>query len=160
MEFFVLAPDGNEYGPADVPTLQQWVAENRLNRQSRLRHRVTGQVVEAGTIADLFPKVSGAPPVMPTPTAPSNYPRAYVPKQQPQYGLGNSSFTWALIDSGLSIVFPFLSFRLGILWAAFGLVNAIQAKRLGHPHGLVAIIIASIAVALNLAILAIGFATR
>lgn len=33
-KYFVLWPDGQRFGPADVPTLNAWITENRINKNS------------------------------------------------------------------------------------------------------------------------------
>jgi hypothetical protein len=33
--YYVLWPDGQKFGPADVPTLQRWVVENRVGQHVR-----------------------------------------------------------------------------------------------------------------------------
>jgi hypothetical protein len=40
--YYVIAQDGNRYGPADIPTLQQWVREGRIAPNTTLEDEVTG----------------------------------------------------------------------------------------------------------------------
>lgn len=63
MQYYVIGPDGNKYGPADVPTLKQWVAENRLQPDSMLEDFGSGQRVTAASVPGLFEDLAPAPPV-------------------------------------------------------------------------------------------------
>src|SRR4051812_20967043 len=56
MQYFVIGPDGKEYGPATVDTLKEWVAQNRLGPQSMLKDFSSGVQLPASEVADLFPK--------------------------------------------------------------------------------------------------------
>ena len=68
MEYYVIAPDGQQYGPADLNTLKQWVAENRITQTTMLRHGPTGQTGMAGSVPGLFGgPTSAATAVMPPP---------------------------------------------------------------------------------------------
>jgi uncharacterized membrane protein len=77
-QYFVVAADGKEYGPADLETLRQWVREGRVVHGTHIR-KVGGGVLYAGKmaeLADLFPPrdsqaaVPGqAPPPQPLPSS-------------------------------------------------------------------------------------------
>lgn len=54
MRYFVIAPDGNRYGPADVPTLNTWIAEGRLLPNQSLEEEDTGARVIASQIPGLI----------------------------------------------------------------------------------------------------------
>lgn len=85
MRYFVLAPTGERYGPADVATLNEWAASNRLSPDSKLMEEMSGTVTPASAIPGLvFPQASpptpmGGPMQPPPPGTPyqqpSNYPR-------------------------------------------------------------------------------------
>src|SRR6478672_6495405 len=66
MQYYVIGPDGNKYGPADVPTLTTWITENRLTPQSMLEDFNTGQRVPASSVPGLFD--TGAPTATAGPT--------------------------------------------------------------------------------------------
>ena len=73
MEYFVIAPDGQQYGPASIDTLKQWVAENRITQATMLRHGPTGQTGAAGSVPGLFTAPSPGSPVV-APPAPAAAP--------------------------------------------------------------------------------------
>jgi len=69
MEYFVIAPDGQQYGPASIDTLKQWVAENRITQTTMLRHGPTGQTGPAGSVPGLFAApTAGTPSAVQAPT--------------------------------------------------------------------------------------------
>lgn len=66
MRYFVLDDAGNQYGPADLLTLQQWVTEGRVLAATKLKEEMSGTVVPAGEVTGLtFPS---AAPTMSAPT--------------------------------------------------------------------------------------------
>ncbi len=54
MRYFVIAPDGSKYGPADVPTLKSWIAQGRIAPNTVLEEESSRQRVEARLVAGLF----------------------------------------------------------------------------------------------------------
>jgi hypothetical protein len=42
MYYYVIAPDGQKYGPGDIVTLNQWAAEGRLNATTYVEDASTG----------------------------------------------------------------------------------------------------------------------
>jgi len=75
-QYWVVAADGKEYGPADVETLRQWVREGRIVQATHIRAgggptHYAGKMPE---LNDLFPPhgpaASGAPPQAPATSAP------------------------------------------------------------------------------------------
>jgi hypothetical protein len=62
MRYYVIADDGQKYGPADVPTLNQWAQEGRLLPTSMLEDEASGARVAASTVTGIgFPGAQGAP---------------------------------------------------------------------------------------------------
>lgn len=54
--YFVLAEDGQVYGPADIPTLNQWILEGRLLPTTLLQPEGTTLKIAASTVQGLvFP---------------------------------------------------------------------------------------------------------
>lgn len=69
MRYFVLDDTGGEYGPADLPTLQEWVRQNRIAPHTRLRSETTGESLMAVELRELVfpqPGTSTAPQVSPS----------------------------------------------------------------------------------------------
>jgi uncharacterized membrane protein len=77
-QYFVVAADGKEYGPADLETLRQWVREGRVVHGTHIK-KTGGGVAYAGKmpeLIDLFPPrdinasaPGQAPPPQPLPSA-------------------------------------------------------------------------------------------
>lgn len=66
MRYFVLAPDGQRYGPADIKTLSQWVEEGRILPSHELEEEGTGRRIPANMVAGVgFPQ--GQTQTRPTP---------------------------------------------------------------------------------------------
>jgi len=62
--YYVIAQDGDRYGPADIPTLQQWVREGRIAPNTTLEDEVTGTQIRASLLPELsrlFPSQSVPP---------------------------------------------------------------------------------------------------
>lgn len=74
MRYFVIAPDGNRYGPADVQTLSSWAQQNRLQPNSMLQDETSGQRVIASAVPGIFGAPAGyapsAPIIPPVPGTP------------------------------------------------------------------------------------------
>src|SRR5206468_10133880 len=73
-QYFVVAADGKEYGPADLETLRQWVREGRVVHGTHIK-QAGGGVQYAGKMAelvDLFPPkdMAASAPGQPPPTQP------------------------------------------------------------------------------------------
>ena len=73
-QYFVVAADGKEYGPADLETLRQWVREGRVVHGTHIKKAGAG-VAYAGKmpeLADLFPPrdTTASAPGQPPPTQP------------------------------------------------------------------------------------------
>src|SRR5687767_841182 len=64
MTYYVVGPDGNRYGPADVATLNQWAMEGRLTQETWVEEVQTGQRV----LATVVPGIRLGPPPQPDPT--------------------------------------------------------------------------------------------
>jgi len=157
MGYMVLAHDGKEYGPADVATLKQWVADNRLEPSSRLRDFQTGQIVLASSVQELFPApaaVATATATMPPAVQPgpwSNPPSPYTRAPMPYGGTyptrtnNGAGDVWvSIFRSILAIVFFFVFHGIGLIVGGYGLYYAIRAQANGHKYAWVAIVISSV----------------
>jgi hypothetical protein len=54
LRYFILAPDGQQYGPADIPTINQWIAEGRIVPTTLLQPETSTMRVAASTIDGLI----------------------------------------------------------------------------------------------------------
>ncbi|MBX3096297.1 MAG: hypothetical protein KF812_05490 [Fimbriimonadaceae bacterium] len=90
MNYWVIAADGNKYGPADLSVLNTWIAEGRLSPDSELEVVETSQRVRARDVAGLvFPTAQ--------PTAQSN---PYAPQSPSVETPPQSSNPYATPDQG------------------------------------------------------------
>lgn len=130
MRYFVIAPDGSKYGPADLPTLRAWVAEGRIVADTMLEEEKSRQRVAARMVAGLFSteSMSGLPPVG------AHVPRAERSKPGDN---GNSDLLWSYVCSAMTIVCCCF-FNIG------GWVYANKAIAKGNPGGKTARIVAGI----------------
>ena len=53
MKFYVIWLDGRRFGPADVPTLNEWIKQNRLKSDTDLENADTGERVKARDVPGL-----------------------------------------------------------------------------------------------------------
>jgi hypothetical protein len=60
--YFVLGAGGAKYGPADLDTLKQWAAENRITPDMLLEDASTGAQIPARQVPGLFGAPLGSPP--------------------------------------------------------------------------------------------------
>jgi len=136
MAFFVIAHNGQKYGPADLPTLNQWASEGRVLPTTMLEDSVTG----ARGVAQGIPGLSFLPPPAVSNLSgpfPSGTPRVpYV-----RTGDGSRQVTQAWIFGSLCLVTIFL-FRsliipplilIPVIFGALGVGAASRAEELGHP---------------------------
>ncbi len=138
MNYFVISNDGQKYGPADVPTLNQWAQEGRVFPTSMLEDAATGARVPANQV----PGINFPPPNQGQPQGYQQYPRANFATDD-----GSSDVTKVWIFSALAIV-PCCPLIFGIL----AIVFATYAQKKGHPQGQTALIVAIIALVLGLGI--------
>lgn len=77
MRYYVIGPDGSEFGPADIPTLNQWISEGRIERQTNLRSESSNDLIRAVAL----PALNFPVPVDPGPLSPQSQ-RLAAPAQQ------------------------------------------------------------------------------
>lgn len=108
MTYFVIAPDGQKYGPADLQTLQQWVYGGSVIQTTILEDAQTGIKSQAAYLPGLVFMAQ-------------SYPRAST-------DTGDKDVRGAWWCFGLSFL-PCLT----VFFASFGLYLAGNGKRKGHP---------------------------
>jgi hypothetical protein len=157
MQYYVIGPDGNKYGPADVPTLKQWVAENRLGQQSMLEDFSSGQRLQAGQVPGLFgdaptaaPTMGAPGPAMGAPTGapyqpqyatPGNYPREM---NDPNAGKTMIILSW--VFSGIGVL------CCPIIFSTLGIIFAVIAKTQGAVKWLAPLIGGIVSLVVGMAI--------
>lgn len=159
MRYFVLAPTGERYGPAEIATLNEWAAANRLFPNSQLMEEMGGSVVIASTVPGItfgqaVPPAPAAGPMQPlapgtyapqVPPAPSNYPRGYTP----QTGLPtDNGLKDMLFAFGICIGAPLLAFITwyGIFGAVAGVQLAWKAYQKGQKLAILALVLNVLAI--------------
>ena len=131
MNHYVVASDGQKYGPANVATLNEWIGHGRLFPTNTLEEEGTGRRFPAGELAGLNFAVA--------PTASAPYPRAgttaYAPYQpapaQNEHGKVLGAFALAI---GAVIVALFIGI-FSLFLAIWGIQMAWASKEDGHPAG-------------------------
>jgi hypothetical protein len=143
LRYFVIAPDGNKYGPADAPTLQTWLTEGRLSLDSWLEEEGTGNRVSARAVLQPAAQPPSGYAQPPSPGSP--YPRSGV---SATVGNGNTQFVIGWVCAVMSLFCCPLGFGVAAI------ILGVVAKGKGHPKAQVLIIAA---VVMMLVGLAIGF---
>lgn len=122
MQYWVIAPDGKKYGPADVPTLNTWVAQGRVTAQTRVQELASGDQMLASQIPGIL-----LVPFSGSQNYNTNYQNVYPRVPDPSYGK----------DWEKEILAAWLLGGVGIFCCAFaaifGVIKASNAQRAGHP---------------------------
>ena len=157
MEYIVLATDGKEYGPATVNALKEWVREDRLRPESKVRDFPTSREMEAKEIPSLF--AVNAPPVSHPYASPSSnpYSNPYAGSSPPPQSYYQATplkddsdmgpFWGVLLRCGGAILVFFLLHGIGLIFGAYAMFAAIQAKSTGNKYGTLSLVIAGITLA-------------
>ena len=145
MRYYLIADDGQKYGPADLATLNQWIAESRLRPDHMLEVETTAQRVQASSVPGL---AFGAP------QAAQGYyqrPDAYA------FDNGAAELKNAWIFSILSII-QCCPLVFGIL----GIVYSNRAKEKGNPNTTGPLVLSILGLVINaiFIIIRIGMTTR
>ncbi|HJP82632.1 MAG TPA: hypothetical protein VJ835_03930 [Fimbriimonadaceae bacterium] len=128
MRYFVIGANGELFGPADIPTLNQWIAEGRVLPTTMVQEELGGARFAASMLTGL--------------AFSAQYPRAQsFGNQYVQDGATEMKNAWTYGIIGL--------FCFGIILGPVGLFYAIKAKQLGHPQAIGGIILCGIVTALS-----------
>jgi uncharacterized membrane protein len=123
-QYWVVASDGKEYGPADLETLRQWAKEGRVVHATHIR-KAGGGTIYAGKmpeLADVFPPRDGQAAV-----PPGQYAAAPSTAALP---LPSEFRVWEFIGRGWDVVKPHwlpLSAMFAIYWLICGMVPYLGA---------------------------------
>ncbi len=156
MRYFVVADDGNKYGPADLDTLNTWVNEGRVLKTTLLEEETSGARMVAGSVAGLIWSLpvessSDSPVSIPMEASPYSSPPSEQ-QQAPKMGIGEGSTRNRPSDSApegnTEMIFSWILGGLGLIICCFGgwLLSAIGtllgflAYKKGHAHGQAALI--------------------
>ncbi|CAN1569099.1 hypothetical protein MCEMSE15_03103 [Fimbriimonadaceae bacterium] len=147
MGFFVIADDGNKYGPADLATLNAWIAEGRLQPNTILEEVQTMERRPASTVPGLnFPGAPGpqAARTYANPTAgpnigqpnvgqPGGY--SYQPGNYGMSGMGGGISAEATSELNKAWMCAVVGFLCCGFLPIYGIICANKAESLGHPQG-------------------------
>lgn len=170
MSYFVIWPNGQRFGPADIVTLRQWLHESRIDAQTVLEDAKTGQRMTAAHVLGLGVPPIGAPQTGPpgvTATSTVGQDPLFNPTASPYYrpspygsgaadpnrreGRTELNASWILGSLGLltlccsNVLLPLVGLGLGI-----------SAKSKGHPSAVAAIVFNAVVLAAHVGILLLG----
>jgi hypothetical protein len=132
MRYFVVGANGELFGPADMPTLNQWIAEGRLLPTTMVQEELGGARFAASMLQGLsFPQQQSAA-----------YPRMGN-VAMPTYDNGAEEIKKAWIFGIVGF------FCFGIILGPLGLYYAIKAKQKGNPQAVGAIVLCAIITGLS-----------
>lgn len=129
LRYFVIAPDGSKYGPADVNTLRQWLAQGRITPDTLLEEESSRQRFQAKLVAGLF-----------APEGPSS--AVGYSRGTPKFEQGRGSGSDGSIDVFLSYACSAMSILCCGLFIIGGFVYASRAISKGNRGGYAARIVA------------------
>lgn len=157
MQYFVIWPNGQRFGPANLATLQDWLRENRIDANTDLEEAGTGRKLKAGALLGLQ---GGSTQYQqpPDPSAGQSYSGYYRPT--PTSGMshplqssgGNTEIT-------LAWIFGVLGLFLGLccpLFSVIGLVMALIAQTKRQANAVAAIVLNAIGIAIYLGAMFFG----
>jgi hypothetical protein len=162
--YFVVLPDGQKFGPADVRLLNQWISEGRVLSTTVLEDAQTGQRLTAGTVPGLTVAQAAPSPQFPpagmSAPPPANY--SHYPRGGAISGAdnGQNDLTLAYVFAAIGLVMclggGFMCSVVGIVFPILGLVYAKKAEDKGNPSANSAKILSWIALALQIAGMILG----
>lgn len=123
MRYFVIGEDGELYGPADIATLNEWIAQGRLAPTTMIQEEFGGARFAASLLAGL-----------------SFSPHYVRPGHTPDPGDQEFKMAWIMGIVGLCCG----------LCGPIGLAYAISARKKGHPKAVAAIVFCTIITLLSI----------
>jgi len=133
MNYFVVGADGTKYGPADISTLNLWIADARLSPMMEVEEEGTGRRMQAKDVFGLSFPNPNMPPQQQMGSqnpVPSYYYR-------PQQSASNEGGTELAIAWVLGIIGLFVC---PVVISSLGIYLAYQAKKKGNPSAQAAMI--------------------
>lgn len=142
MNYFVIANDGQKYGPADIATLNQWAQEGRVLPTQMLEDAATGTQTMASQVPGLIFPAAASQPNFQNPNQHNPY-QQYPRNNIGSMGDGSDEIKKAWIFGSIGL------FCCPIVFSVYGIVNAVQAQKKGHPQGTAALIFCICTLVLN-----------
>lgn len=135
MQYWVIAQDGQKYGPADIATINTWVAQNRIHGDTILQDVATGEQMQASQVPGILFSGEQTQPSYQT------YQNQYQNQQyQNQYFNQNQGTNYPRIPNQVNDQDVSNAWILGVVGllccpivAIFGVIKASNAQRYGHP---------------------------
>ena len=187
MNYFVVWPDGQKFGPADLATLSQWAKEGRINDETVLEEAETGKTLKMSEVDGIDLAWEDPTPMPPEPSAadyevmqavasdrpigdthfeiPQEFPMSsgspYPVESYYKKGKNELSTAWALIAGGFAIFFipccGIFTFG-GIAMVSVGIYNADKAMKAGEEGAKTARTVGIIALILQVCMIVAYFA--
>jgi hypothetical protein len=164
LTYFVVLPDGQKFGPADLQLLNQWVAEGRVLPNTVLEDSMSGRLMHASSVPgiQLLAQQQPQAPFPPPGQAPgqpyAGYYRGGVADN------GQNDLTLSYVFGSLGLIGCFGNFFcglcgvIGLVFPILGVVYANKAQQKGNPGAGGARVLAWVGIALQvLAILGFFF---
>jgi hypothetical protein len=148
MRYFVISPDGQRFGPADLDTLNQWSREGRIGPPTLLQAETGGATFAASLLDGLSFPAAAIPPSF------ANYQRTS--------GLTTDDGSKDLRQAWIAgILSPILSFMciFGLAATLFGFGAGLKAKQKGQAAWIYPIILCSVDLVLWIAVRAFDLNT-
>ena len=142
--YSVVGSDGQVYGPVDMATLSQWIAEGRVVPTTNLIDPIDGRVIQAGHAPALmgnFPPTPIQAPPMPGPYGPN----VNVGQTPIQVNVNNHLGTYPRSDAMAGYYGPPKSKAVAILLAFFLGGLGVHRLYLGHTSTGITILLLSLA---------------
>jgi len=170
MSYFVVMPDGQKFGPADLAILNQWAGEGRILPDTTIEDASTGHRFMASALAGLqVPGTTFAQPMnQPFPPPGSmNQPTQYAAYQRgPVYAgdFGQSELTYAWVFAATGLLLTFACGCAGpcaliaVAFPILGIVFANKAAAKGNTGAAGARILSIVALTLHAAAIILYFA--
>ena len=144
MNYFVIdSASGQKYGPADIETLNRWIAEGRVTPQTTLEDATSGAQIGASAVAGLNfgniappPTTPSAPPAEPTGASSYSPPSGSFqtpPSPYPRGGTSGADQSGKITGSYICSIIGI--FCCPIVLCSIGIMLANQAKKEGDPRG-------------------------
>ncbi len=132
MQYYVIAPDGQKYGPADVATLAQWAQDGRLDASTMLESALDATRVPAASVPGIIAPTAN-PYSAPGPGAGTG-PQQFAQYQRASVDDGSTDVRNSWIFGAIAII------CCGFILGPIGIYYGNQAVKKGHPGGRAAMI--------------------
>jgi hypothetical protein len=130
VNYFVVLPDGQRYGPANATKLSQWVLEGRVMPDSVLQDVQSGRMMAARDVPGIQ---------WPNGTTVAGTPSAFRQAVMPMPSVGESAFQRSIQIGALSFLMCLLCPLVSSVGNIFGILKGIEALNQGHPKAQFAI---------------------